>query len=56
MGQDGEDGQGRDRLTTWDFEVERRRDRRFERRLLVKELVILLAIAALVAARLLLAR
>ncbi len=57
MGQDGEDGEGRDRLSGVEpFEDELARDRRFERRLLTKEALVLLAIALLIAARLLFAR
>lgn len=61
MGQDGEDRQGRDGLTRPEvcptpFEAELRRDRRFEHRLLLKEALVLLVIALLVAARVLLVR
>jgi hypothetical protein len=56
VGQDREDGEGRARIADAGFEDEVRRDRRFERGLLVKEALILLAIALLVAARLLFMR
>jgi hypothetical protein len=61
VGQDGEDRQGRDGLTrpepgSTPFEAELRRDRRFERRLLLKEALVLLAIGLLVAARVLFMR
>ncbi len=58
MGQDREDGKGRARVedAARAFEDEVGRDRRFERRLLVKEALILLAIALLVTARLLFMR
>ena len=53
MGQDREDGEGRTRVAAPAFADEVRHDRRFERRLLVKEALILLAIALLVTARVL---
>lgn len=56
MGQDREDGEGRARVEDVGFEDEVRRDRRFERGLLVKEALVLLAIALLVTARLLFMR
>ncbi len=55
MGQDREDREGRARVAVPApaFADEVRRDRRFERRLLLKEALILLAIALLVLARVL---
>jgi len=56
VGQDREDGEGRARVVAVPadaFADEVRRDRRFERRLLLKEALILLAIALLVLARVL---
>ncbi len=56
MGQDGQVRKGLDRVSAprhpdWDAERELAADRRFERRLLVKEAVVILAILALVLVR-----